>query len=162
MSSSTTDADRLVHIQRFLRAPRERVFDAWSSAASLRRWYAPQGCELSHCELDFRPLGELTMCIRTPDGHECWVQGAYLDVSRPERIVFSMRNVDAEGQAAEPEALGKDPEWPRETVVTVTFATVDGGTELTLHQSVRESVAKRTGAYPSWLQMLDHLEQELA
>ena len=56
----------------------------------------------------------------------------------------------------------RGPDWPRETVVTVTFAEHAGQTTLTLHQTVRESLAKRTGAHPSWIEMFDRLAAELA
>jgi hypothetical protein len=46
-------------------------------------------------------------------------------------------------------------------VVTVTFEEEAGKTRLTLRQNVLESVAKRTGAHPGWLQMLDRLEVRL-
>ena len=51
------------------------------------------------------------------------------------------------------------PDWPAETVVTVTFAEEAGQTKLTLHQTVSASLAQATGALPSWLQMLDRLEE---
>jgi hypothetical protein len=53
-------------------------------------------------------------------------------------------------------------EWPRETIVTVTFVELGGKTKLTLHQTVLESIAKRTGAHPSWIEMLDRLAENLA
>jgi hypothetical protein len=46
-------------------------------------------------------------------------------------------------------------------VVTVTFEDAGGKTRLTLHQTVSEVVAKRTGAHPSWLAMLDRLAEQL-
>jgi hypothetical protein len=55
-----------------------------------------------------------------------------------------------------------DPDWPAETVLTVTFAELAGKTRLTLQQTVLESLAKRTGAHPSWIQMLDRLAEDLA
>lgn len=44
----------------------------------------------------------------------------------------------------------------REVLITRLFDTA-----LTLRQNVLESVAKRTGAYPGWLQMLDRLDVRL-
>lgn len=41
-----------------------------------------------------------------------------------------------------------DADWPREMIVTVRFDEQDGKTTLTLHQTVLEAVAKRTGAHP--------------
>jgi uncharacterized protein YndB with AHSA1/START domain len=80
----------------------------------------------------------------------------------PERIVFSMCIADEQGNTLGPVEAGMDPDWPRETTVTVTFAEQQGKTRLTLHQTVLESLARRTGAYPSWLNMLDRLAGLLA
>lgn len=55
-----------------------------------------------------------------------------------------------------------DPDWPRETIVTVTFAEPEGRTRLILRQTVSESLAKRTGAHPSRIEMPDRLAEELA
>lgn len=46
--------------------------------------------------------------------------------------------------------------------MTVTFAEHEGKMRLTLHQTVLEPLAKRTGAHPSWIEMLDRLAEELA
>jgi hypothetical protein len=55
-----------------------------------------------------------------------------------------------------------DAEWPDETTITVTFVEHEQRTTMTLHQTVPESVAKRTGAYPSWIEMLERLSEELS
>lgn len=150
-----------VFITRLLNAPRVTVFRAWSSADTLRRWYAPDGCEIPHIQVDFRVGGTLHQCIRTPGG-DCWCKGEYLEIVDAERIVFSMRFSDAAGNEVDTSPVGKDPEWPMETVVTVTFEVVGNKTKLTLHQTASEDVARRTGAYGSWLQMLDRLDEQVA
>ena len=43
----------------------------------------------------------------------------------------------------------------------VTFTERAGRTIVTLEQDVSERLAKRTGAHPSWLQMLDRLRRQL-
>jgi uncharacterized protein YndB with AHSA1/START domain len=146
-----------VHIQRRFRAPRELVFAAWTNQQHLLSWFAPTGCSIAFRQIDVRPGGEFHSCITTPDGKECWCKGTYREVQKPERIVFTMAVADAQGNLLEPTAAGMDPAWPRETVVTVTLQDVGGATELTLHQTVDEALAKRTGAHPSWLIMLDRL-----
>jgi hypothetical protein len=65
------------------------------------------------------------------------------------------------GERVEPRDVGMDPEWPAETIVTVSFEDNQGRTKFTLRQTVDESIAKRTGAYPSWLEMLDRLAERL-
>ena len=76
--------------------------------------------------------------------------------------MFSLENTDAQGVPLAQGAGGMDPEWPTRTVVTVLFADDAGGTRMTLHQSASERVARRTGAHPGWLSMLDGLGRHLA
>jgi len=161
-STLVPPAGAQVHIARDFDAPCELVFHAWTSAEHLERWYAPQGCSIKFRLYDFQPGGNLRSCIRTPDGHECWCIGTFLEIVAPKRIVFTMIASDARGNAVEPADLGMDPDWPRETTVTVTFEDLGGRTRLTLEQTVSESLAKKTGAYPSWLSMFDNLATLLA
>jgi uncharacterized protein YndB with AHSA1/START domain len=86
----------------------------------------------------------------------------YKEVVRPERIVYTLATADRDGNQIEPVQAGHDPRWPRETLVTVTLTDVRGSTRLTLEQNVLESLAKHTGAHPSWLQMLDRLGELVA
>lgn len=153
-----------VRITRVFHAPRETVFRAWSEPESLKRWYAPQGCSVTACTLDFRPGGNYRTCIRTPDGMECCCAGIYREIVRPERIVSTMHLSDDQGRFLEPSKshLAAVPDWPREMVLTLTFEDLGGKTRLTLHQTVSEELAKKTGAYPSWLSMFEKLDQDLA
>jgi uncharacterized protein YndB with AHSA1/START domain len=154
--------DREVRITRVFDAPRDLVFRAWTDPEQLNRWYAPTGCAIRFEKIDVRPGGRFHSCITTPDGHECWCVGEYREVVPPERLVHTMLVADAAGTEMEPTAVGMDPDWPRETVLTVTFEDLGGKTRLTLHQTVSEALAKRTGAHPSWLSMLDRLAGQLA
>lgn len=153
---------REVVITREFDAPRELVFRAWTHPEQLRRWYAPDGCAIHFKRIDVRPGGMFHSCVRTPDGHDCWCTGVYREIVAPERIVYTLTIADEQGNAVGPTDVGMDPNWPRETTVTVTLAERDGRTTLTLRQTVPESLAKRTGAYPSWIQMLNRLADELA
>jgi uncharacterized protein YndB with AHSA1/START domain len=157
-------AAKEVLITRVFNAPRDLVFRAWSESESLKRWYAPQGCSITACTVDFRPGGRFLTCIRTPDGMDCWCAGVYREIVRPERIVCSMHMADEGGNFVEPAKshLAQYPDWPREMVLTLTFEDLGAKTKLTLHQTVSEELAKRTGAYPSWLSMFDRLDRELA
>ena len=159
---SAMAAGREVVITRVFDAPRELVFAAWTDPWHLARWYAPDGCSVHFRTLDVRPGGTFHSCIRSPGGHACWCTGVYREIVRPKRIVYTLAVADETGNPVEPAEVGMDPDWPRESVLTVTFAEHGRGTLLTLHQTVSEALAKRTGAHPSWLQMLDRLAADLA
>ena len=162
MATETTLApERQVLITRVIRAPRERVFAAWTEGEALARWYAPHGCRVEFRYLDARTGGRYHSCIHTPDGHACWCVGEYLAVEAPSRIVQTMAVGNAQGEMISPQEAGMDPEWPAVTELTVTFEEHPEGTLLTLRQTVGEALAMKTGAHPSWLQMLDRLEELL-
>jgi uncharacterized protein YndB with AHSA1/START domain len=150
-----------VLIVRDFDAPRELVYGAWTTQEQLLCWFAPRGCRVNFRKFDFRVGGEFHSCIHTPDGRECWCKGTYRRIVEPELIEFSMVISNAAMQTLEPIEADMDPEWPKETIVTVTLADHQGGTRLTLRQTVDEALAKRTGAYPSWLDMLDQLAERL-
>lgn len=147
-----------VRLTRFIDAPRELVFAAWSQPEHLLLWYAPPGCTTPYYEVDFRVGGAYRYCISNPTYGECHCVGTYREIVDGERIAYSLALCDAAGIRREPAELGMDPEWPRETLVTVTFADQGSGTLITLHQTVAEEVARRTGALPSWFGMLDRLD----
>ncbi|MES3019646.1 MAG: SRPBCC domain-containing protein [Bacteroidota bacterium] len=153
---TTTERDQ-VHITRVFDAPRELVFNAWIDPAQLLKWYAPTGCSISFPRIDVKNGGTFLSCIVIPNGKECWCTGTYREVIYPERIVHTMSVSDENGNLISAEEAGMDPEWPEETTLTITFEELDGKTKLTLHQTVSETLAKRTGAYPSWLIMFDRL-----
>jgi uncharacterized protein YndB with AHSA1/START domain len=161
-ASDTAHATSEVVITRVFDAPRSLVFRAWTDPDQLHRWFAPRDCTIEFRTIEPRPGGAFHSCIRSPDGHECWCKGVYREVVEPERLVYTMEIADEMGNSVDPEDAGMDPEWPRETILTVTFVEEGQGTRLTLHQTVLESLARRTGAHPSWLDMLDRLAHELA
>lgn len=167
MSPSAERARRLaeaageIFVSRRFDAPRELVWAAWTDPARLPKWHAPEGCTIEFAELDLREGGRFRSTIRTPDGADCRCAGTYLEVVAPERLVYTIGLVDEDGDPIGADAAGKDPDWPASTTVVVTFAEDGGGTLLTLHQNAPLSVARRTGAYGSWLSMLDRLEAGL-
>lgn len=157
MAARIAEDTGTIRIERMFDAPRELVFAAWTQPEQLVQWYAPRGCTIEVVKLDARPGGRFHWCIHNPSFGDCWCVGVYKEIVRPERIVYTLATADRAGNPIEPVQAGHDPHWPRETLVTVTFAAVRGATRLTLEQNVLESLAKQTGAHPSWLQMLDRL-----
>jgi uncharacterized protein YndB with AHSA1/START domain len=153
---------RTLRIERTFDAPRELVFEAWTRPDYLTQWYAPHGCTIHVVKLDVRPGGRFHWCIHDPSFGDCWCVGEFKAIVRPERIVYTLATADSAGNEIEAAQAGHDPRWPRESLVQVTLTEVRGGTRLTLEQNVLESLAKHTGAHPSWLQMLDRLSALVA
>jgi uncharacterized protein YndB with AHSA1/START domain len=162
MTQTKNPSDRQVFITREIAAPVEIVFRAWTDPEQLVQWHAPNGCTFRFRTVDLRQGGTFHSCIHTPDGQDCWVCGQYVEIVPNQKLVYTMAMADENGNRVDSVSAGKESDWPAETTVTVTFEPKNGKTLLTLSQTVSEAVAKRTGAYPSWLQMFDRLAQMLA
>jgi uncharacterized protein YndB with AHSA1/START domain len=154
--------DRQVFITRIFDRPPEAVWKAWTDPTYLARWYAPRGCTVEIYALEVRPGGRVHTCIHNPDGSACTCAGTFNEVVAPERLVYTTWFCDGAGKFLTAAQAGLEAGWPDETQVTVTFAAHEGGTRVTLHQTVSESQAGRSGALPSWRQMLDRLAENLA
>ena len=162
LSPAKLSTSEEVLITRIFNASREDVFKAWTNVDALTRWFVPNDCTIEFKKFEFRKGGNFHHCIRNPHVHDGWCIGTFLEIVEPEKIVYNIAISDKEGNPAQPSDSGMDPDWPAETMVTVTFEDINGKTKLTLKQAVDAELAKRTGAYPSWLQMFDRLEAELS
>jgi glutathione S-transferase len=127
MKTATTSQS--LQIIRHIKAPRERVFAAFSSIKGMEPWFGPgPDCRLSG-EVDFRVGGNYRMVINSPDMEDPHkrmdyiVRGRYENIQSPEKIVFSWT---WEG----------DPDWVGlESTVTVELLEAEEGTELRLTHS---------------------------
>jgi uncharacterized protein YndB with AHSA1/START domain len=89
----TTPSDREVCVVRRFNAPADRVFDAYTQPALLKRWLlGPPGWSMPECELDLREGGHYRYLWRKDDGSaEFGAEGVYLEISAPHRIVQTQR-----------------------------------------------------------------------
>jgi uncharacterized protein YndB with AHSA1/START domain len=138
-------------------APREIVFHAWTDPEQLKHWYAPDGCTIEFKTIDTAQGGNFHSCIHDPVHGECWVKGTYLEVLPNERLVLTMVMSDAAGNAVSSADAGKTEDWPEEQITTVTFESIGEQTKVSIHQTVSEDEAKKTGAYQGWIKMLNKL-----
>lgn len=128
-------------IVRMFGAPREEVFAAWVTPGRLARWFGPRftAAPVERIVLDARRGGEWQVTLTAEEGFEVTFDGAYREVSPPERLVFTV------GPAA---------------LVTVELTRDDGGgTVLRFHESGPDvGPASRRG----WSEFLDRLAEHLA
>ena len=107
-------------VSRDIRAPRPRVFAAWTDPRQAALWWAPQECTPLTCEMDVRPGGVWQRTMRVPDGSVVTKHGVYRDVTPPEKLSFTYTTQYANGAV--------DPL----TLVTVVLTEIEGGTRVTL------------------------------
>lgn len=163
-NTTNPNASPLPHVKivHTFNAPRQLVFSAWTDPAQLLQWYAPDGCTITFKSIAVRENGSYHSCIYNEQFGNCWCKGTYITVQPPEKLVFTMEVTDETGNDVTPEAAGMAPGWPQQTTVTVLFTdNGDNTTTIQLYQTVSEELAKKTGAYPSWLNMFERLQKSL-
>jgi uncharacterized protein YndB with AHSA1/START domain len=79
-----------IRIERTYAARAIEVFEAWTSAELLRRWYPPGAdWDTPVAEVDLRVGGRLRLVMRSPDGEEFGGGGEYREITPPTRLVFT-------------------------------------------------------------------------
>lgn len=139
--------DRMISLTRMIEAPRERVFDVWTSTEHLEKWWGPNGFTLTTEDIDVRPGGSWRFTMHGPDGVDHPNELLYEQVVRPELITF------------EHGAPGTDdPSFHG----TITFDEFMGNTVLTMRSVFRtkehlDRVVEQYGAIEGGNQTLDRL-----
>jgi uncharacterized protein YndB with AHSA1/START domain len=89
MTQQTQDV--VLRLSRRFNAPRERVFEAWTSPEVLKEWWrAGPDWETPEAEVDLRPGGAYRLAMRDPgSGQTHTLVGEYREIRPPERLVYS-------------------------------------------------------------------------
>jgi uncharacterized protein YndB with AHSA1/START domain len=145
--------DREIVITRLLDAPRELVWQAWTDPEQVPQWWGPRGFTTTTHKMEVKPRGVWRFVMHGPDGRDYQNKISYLDVVRPERLVY------AHG--------GEEGLEPVQFQTTVTFEDFGGQTKLTLRMvfpsaEERDRVVKEYGAIEGGHQTLDRLSEHLA
>lgn len=82
------DEGRDIVSTRVFEASRERLFDAFARPDEVVRWWGPKGFRTTLRELDLRPGGTWRFVMHGPDGADYENTKRFIEVSRPERVVF--------------------------------------------------------------------------
>jgi uncharacterized protein YndB with AHSA1/START domain len=82
--------EREIVMTRVFDAPRELVFEAWTTPDLLKRWlYGSEEWKLAFCEIDLKVDGALRFVWRHSDGREMGMGGVYREIVPPQRLVFT-------------------------------------------------------------------------
>jgi uncharacterized protein YndB with AHSA1/START domain len=90
-------ADREYVITRVFKAPRNRVWKAWTDQAELKKWWGPKQFSNPVCEIDLRPGGSFHIVMRSPEGMDAPFKGpldfpfrgTYQEIVPLERLVMT-------------------------------------------------------------------------
>ncbi len=133
-----------LRLSRTFDAPRARVWEAWTKADHVRRWFTPAPLTTPRCEVDLRTGGIFYLVMKMPSGVELPMDARFAEVVAQERIVFTASihgGVDLH--------------------TTVTFLDEGGGarTRLDVHQVYSRETDATRGAPQGWAATLDQLAQ---
>lgn len=116
MKSDITIGDDRLELKRFFAYPREAVFEAWTQADQIEKWWGCKDTTKVTSTVDFRVGGEFEH-VMVVHGQEMKYTGRYVELTVPERIVSEA-------------VFGPD----MTSTITVEFHEEDGGTRLELTQ----------------------------
>ena len=130
-----------LRVSGIIKAPRAKVYAAWTDAKTMKKWFAPGEREADATVLDVRVGGKFKITMKGESDAPVAV-GEYKEVVPSQRLAFTW---NWEGS----------PETP--TLVTVTFKDVTGGTEVVLVHEGFASKESCEGHRQGWLSIMDKL-----
>ena len=148
------EGDRTIVICRTFNAPPRIVFEAWTNADLVKRWWAPKCLDVTlvSCEADVRVGGKYRYVLRHASGDEFAFSGKYTELTPPSRIVYTQSF----------EAVPGDP-----AVITVTLEEQPGKKTRLVATEVYPSKEARDGAIASGMETgmratMDQLDELVA
>jgi uncharacterized protein YndB with AHSA1/START domain len=141
MNTETVTALRL---SRVIRADRQAVWNAWTRPEEMKKWSCPAPGGVQSITADFRVGGSFDLVMEV-DGVRHHAFGTYREIDAPHRLVYTWDWKEEEN------AMG-------ETVVTVEFREVEGGTEVVLVHDGFPVAEARDGHEEGWGLCLAHFE----
>jgi len=145
-----TATDYNLVITRIINAPRELVFDVWTNPEHVKQWWSPKGFTNPVVDWDAKPGNALLVHMKGPDGVIYPMDGEFVEVIRPEKLVLIAGALNNEGKRM------------FEVLTTVTFEDEGGKTKLTMSAApakiTPEAAPHLAGMSIGWNQSLDKLE----
>jgi uncharacterized protein YndB with AHSA1/START domain len=141
-------ADKVsLKIKRVIKAPRDRVYAAWTDPAQMRQWFGPENVQTRNLVADARVGGRFQWDLTNSEGEELTVAGEYCELQPDKKVVFTWQWQD-------------DEDWEgRKSIVTVEFSDCDGGTEVRLIHEQLPTEESRDRHSEGWTSLLKKLEK---
>jgi len=153
-------------IERVLDAPRQLVWNAWTTPELVMQWWGPEYFTSPTCKIDLRVGGHFVYCMRGPDGTDYWNGGIYRELVPIEKLVCSIWFSTESGDQVDPASYGFDPIFPKEQRQSVTFEDLADKTKLTILYTVDSEevleIMRKVQMREGWETSLNKLTRALA
>jgi uncharacterized protein YndB with AHSA1/START domain len=159
MSNQTVETkEKEIIFTRTFNAPRELVFETYSTCEHLMNWWGPRTWPLNYCKIDFRPGGTWHYCMKGPnEGDESWGLAKYREITGPEKIIYNDYFSDKDANI-NPDMPGLD------IIITFTAEGKKTVTKTVIKAGSKEEVDKLTemGMIEGFTETWDRLDEHLA
>ena len=145
MSNTQTTAVPALVLRRTYNVPPQRLFDAWTTPAIAATFLGPGDVTVPEIEMDVRPGGTYRIVMVKADGERLPVTGTYREVRPPERLSMTWRWEE------------DNPADEYDTILTLEFNPVAGGTEVVLTHAQIATAESRENHAHGWGLILDQL-----
>ena len=146
MTSVTYD----LQVESIVDAPRDEVFQAWTTPEQLKHWYRPfDDWSVPVAEVNLTVGGSYRLGFRSPEGETFYEVGEFREIRPPERLVYTCR------------FEGAFDEQPEETRVVVEFDEIGEKTRIRIAQGEYLRAEDRDGHQRGWPNFLERLGQFL-
>ncbi|MEM7182493.1 MAG: SRPBCC domain-containing protein [Spirochaetota bacterium] len=157
--------ENVYSLNREFKAPASLVFDTWTQKEHLLGWYKPPGFTLEHKDFDVKVGGKSLHALTAPNGWKMWELHRYQEVDKPKKLSYIHSFSNEQGEIT---ANPQSPNWPKQTLITISFSEEAGVTkvsfELTPHEASEEEVqafneSLNANTKGGWTMAFDNLAQ---
>lgn len=133
-----------LEMTRFIRAPREKVFDAFVHQDALSAWHCPRGMHVTDASADARIGGRYRIAMAARDGSSFAAGGEYQVLDRADFLAYTW-------------SWEQGPMTGRVTLIEVTLTAKDGGTALHMRHTGFPDAMLRDGHMAGWHSVFNNL-----
>ena len=155
-------------INRVFEAPQAKLYDVWTDPKHIAKWLPPTGFKMEYLKADIRPGGSASYVMWNDSGLKMYGSADYIELSRPDRIVYTQQFTDEKGNISRHPMA---PTWPAVMKTVITFAEESpDSTRVTVEwevhgkytpEEMQTFIGARTGMMGGWTGSFDKLEEYL-
>jgi uncharacterized protein YndB with AHSA1/START domain len=156
-------------INRTFKAPMETMYDMFTRPEHFSKWLAPAGMTMEYIKTDISVGGTSIYMMTDGKGFTLHNKAKYLELSKPNRLVYTQQFCDEKGNLSAPPW---EANWPKTMITTINLTEEEPGVtrvtvtwtlpEETTDTEIQAFVKERDGMTPGWNGSFDKLEEHLA